>query len=187
VVYVSLVTRGSYTFLVSYAGDCLDTAFGTRCYAAARFRAFLLDDVLSALGENLSFTACLDKRFCSGCGFFDRTDSLQRVRCAFGFQSKPNSWDRTYDADHAESKPHYGFSDALTYVDCVPSVYDVIDQKCYVERRVSAGIDKTMWIVIAVCISIEAVQCRRRLNFDPPCRLNFDPGASADQVLVGCG
>ena len=29
--------------------------------------------------------------------------------------------------------------------------------------------------------------CRRRSNFDPPCRLNFDPGSGADRKPVGCG
>ena len=28
--------------------------------------------------------------------------------------------------------------------------------------------------------------CRRRLNFDPPCRLNFDPGMEAGIVDAGC-
>ena len=30
------------------------------------------------------------------------------------------------------------------------------------------------------------LQCRRRLNFDPPCRLNFDPGMEAGIVDAGC-
>lgn len=29
--------------------------------------------------------------------------------------------------------------------------------------------------------------CPRRWNFDPPCRLNFDPGSSADRRPVGGG
>ena len=29
--------------------------------------------------------------------------------------------------------------------------------------------------------------CRGRLNFDPPCRLNFDPGMGAGVVAAGCG
>lgn len=29
--------------------------------------------------------------------------------------------------------------------------------------------------------------CRRRLNFDPPCRSKFDPGRIVDEVAVGCG
>ncbi len=29
--------------------------------------------------------------------------------------------------------------------------------------------------------------CRRRLNFDPPCRLNFDPGMDAGIVDADCG
>ncbi len=29
--------------------------------------------------------------------------------------------------------------------------------------------------------------CRRRLNFDPPCRLNFDPGTDAGIVDADCG
>jgi hypothetical protein len=32
----------------------------------------------------------------------------------------------------------------------------------------------------------ERPACRRRLNFDPPCRLNFDPGMEAGIVDVGC-
>ena len=28
--------------------------------------------------------------------------------------------------------------------------------------------------------------CRRRLNFDPPCRLNFDPGMEAGIVDADC-
>ena len=31
------------------------------------------------------------------------------------------------------------------------------------------------------------LKCRRRLNFDPPCRLNFDPGMEAGIVDVDCG
>ena len=30
------------------------------------------------------------------------------------------------------------------------------------------------------------IECRRRLNFDPPCRLNFDPGMEAGGVASGC-
>jgi hypothetical protein len=41
---------------------------------------------------------------------------------------------------------------------------------------------------VFLCGAAQAdITCRRRLNFDPPCRLNFDPGAGADQVLAGCG
>ena len=29
--------------------------------------------------------------------------------------------------------------------------------------------------------------CRRRLNFDPPCRLSFDPGMDAGIVDADCG
>jgi hypothetical protein len=29
--------------------------------------------------------------------------------------------------------------------------------------------------------------CRRRLNFDPPCRLNFDPGMDVGIVDADCG
>jgi len=29
--------------------------------------------------------------------------------------------------------------------------------------------------------------CPRREDFDPPCRLNSDPGTHADQALIGCG
>jgi hypothetical protein len=29
-----------------------------------------------------------------------------------------------------------------------------------------------------------AVGCRRRLNFDPPCRLNFDPGMGMPATLL---
>ena len=32
-----------------------------------------------------------------------------------------------------------------------------------------------------------ALACRRRLNFDPPCRLNFDPGMDAGMVDADCG
>ena len=32
----------------------------------------------------------------------------------------------------------------------------------------------------------KALYCRRRLNFDPPCRLNFDPGMEAGIVDAGC-
>jgi NAD(P)-dependent dehydrogenase (short-subunit alcohol dehydrogenase family) len=34
--------------------------------------------------------------------------------------------------------------------------------------------------------SDDASHCRRRLNFDPPCRLNFDPGMEAGIVDAGC-
>ena len=30
-------------------------------------------------------------------------------------------------------------------------------------------------------------ECLRRLNFDPPCRLNFDPGMDAGVVAADCG
>jgi hypothetical protein len=29
--------------------------------------------------------------------------------------------------------------------------------------------------------------CRRRLNFDPPCRSNIDPGMGAAVGMSGCG
>jgi len=32
-----------------------------------------------------------------------------------------------------------------------------------------------------------AVLCRRRSNFEPPCRLNIEPGVEADVEMVGCG
>jgi len=32
----------------------------------------------------------------------------------------------------------------------------------------------------------EILHCRRRLNFDPPCRLNFDPGMEAGIEDAGC-
>jgi len=31
------------------------------------------------------------------------------------------------------------------------------------------------------------VRCARRFKFDPPCRLNSDPGAGVDRVMVDCG
>jgi len=34
---------------------------------------------------------------------------------------------------------------------------------------------------------LEQYRCRRRLNFDPPCRSKFDPGRIVDEVAVGCG
>ena len=33
----------------------------------------------------------------------------------------------------------------------------------------------------------EGLACRRRLNFDPPCRLNFDPGMEAGILDADCG
>jgi hypothetical protein len=32
-----------------------------------------------------------------------------------------------------------------------------------------------------------AMECRRRFNFEPPCRLNIEPGVEADVEMVGCG
>ena len=29
--------------------------------------------------------------------------------------------------------------------------------------------------------------CPRRSNFDPPCRMNFDPGMGAGVIAAGCG
>lgn len=31
------------------------------------------------------------------------------------------------------------------------------------------------------------IRCRRRLNLDPPCRTNFDPGVEAGEHAAGCG
>jgi acetyl esterase/lipase len=31
------------------------------------------------------------------------------------------------------------------------------------------------------------LDCRRRFNFEPPCRLNIEPGVEADVEMVGCG
>ena len=33
----------------------------------------------------------------------------------------------------------------------------------------------------------EVLECPRRLNFDPPCRLNTDPGTGAAVATSGCG
>ena len=42
--------------------------------------------------------------------------------------------------------------------------------------------------VIEGCTTHSGVPaCPRRLSFDPPCRLNFDPGSGADPVRVGGG
>ena len=38
-----------------------------------------------------------------------------------------------------------------------------------------------------VLAAIVDPKCRRRLKFDPPCRLNFDPGMGAGVVAAGCG
>jgi len=31
------------------------------------------------------------------------------------------------------------------------------------------------------------ILCRRRFKFEPPCRLNIEPGVEADVEMVGCG
>jgi hypothetical protein len=33
----------------------------------------------------------------------------------------------------------------------------------------------------------DVVVCRRRSNFEPPCRLNIEPGTEADVEIAGCG
>jgi hypothetical protein len=33
----------------------------------------------------------------------------------------------------------------------------------------------------------ETLVCRRRVKFEPPCRLNFEPGVDAGVVMSGCG
>ena len=38
-----------------------------------------------------------------------------------------------------------------------------------------------------VALVAEHYACRHRLNFDPPCRLNFDPGMDAGIVDADCG
>ena len=43
------------------------------------------------------------------------------------------------------------------------------------------------YVLLVVCAALLAeVVCRRRLNFDPPCRLNSDPGMEAGSVVAGC-
>src|SRR5260221_7749181 len=37
------------------------------------------------------------------------------------------------------------------------------------------------------CFHLYVILCRRRLNFDPPRRLNFYPGMDAGSMLAGCG
>ena len=32
-----------------------------------------------------------------------------------------------------------------------------------------------------------SLECRRRSKFEPPCRLNIEPGVEADFYGVGCG
>ncbi len=34
---------------------------------------------------------------------------------------------------------------------------------------------------------LQQARCRRRSNFEPPCRPNIEPGAEADFEMVGCG
>jgi YD repeat-containing protein len=34
---------------------------------------------------------------------------------------------------------------------------------------------------------LHSIDCRRRLNFDPPCRPNSDPGMEAGNACAGCG
>ena len=36
-------------------------------------------------------------------------------------------------------------------------------------------------------VGLTVYDCRRRLNLDPPCRLNFDPGMDAGIVDADCG
>ena len=35
--------------------------------------------------------------------------------------------------------------------------------------------------------NFQCKQCRRRLNIEPPCRLNFEPGRVADLGMGNCG
>lgn len=39
----------------------------------------------------------------------------------------------------------------------------------------------------AITWGFEPQICRRRSKFEPPCRLNFEPGVEADFEGVGCG
>jgi len=39
----------------------------------------------------------------------------------------------------------------------------------------------------ALCVQGLIYSCRRRSKFEPPCRLNFEPGWNADRVGVDCG
>jgi len=34
---------------------------------------------------------------------------------------------------------------------------------------------------------LPVMECRRRFKFEPPCRLNIEPGVEADVEMVGCG
>ena len=62
------------------------------------------------------------------------------------------------------------------------------------------GIFLSWWVSLGVLIAIAPAlawmrfvtarddqRCRRRLNSEPPCRLNIEPGAEAGSELRGCG
>jgi hypothetical protein len=40
---------------------------------------------------------------------------------------------------------------------------------------------------LLVDVLAQMAECSRRLNFDPPCRLNIDPGTGAAFATSGCG
>jgi hypothetical protein len=54
--------------------------------------------------------------------------------------------------------------------------------------RAYAGDEESQFLSVALQVAAEEAQrCRRRLNFEPPCRSNIEPGLVADRSMVGCG
>ena len=54
------------------------------------------------------------------------------------------------------------------------------------ERETQRNLE-VMWLTGRLMPDFKTIACPRRFKSDPPCRLNSDPGAGVDRVMVNCG
>ena len=58
----------------------------------------------------------------------------------------------------------------------------------FAEHRPLESANVRWWLIVGLfALYVLWLICRRRSKFEPPCRLNIEPGVEADFCGVGCG